>query len=78
MEKQGKGLVSLCGVFRILCRLTKNARKKTKQGSALATPFSRRTSDVRRGLSFMKKGRRGHNAALGWLVILGLPTFALW
>ena len=77
MEKQGKGLVSLCWDFRILCRLTKNARKKTKQGSALATPFSRRTSDVRRGLSFMKKGRRGHNAALGWLVVLGLPTFVL-
>ena len=77
MEEQSKELVSLCGVFRILCHLTKNACKKTKQGSALATPFSRRTSDVRRGLSFMKKGRRGHNAALGWLVVLGLPTFVL-
>ena len=77
MEKRGEELVSLCGFFRILCYLTKNARKKTKQGSALATPFSRRASDARRGLSFMKKGRRGHNAALGWLVVLGLPTFVL-
>ena len=77
MEEQCKELVSLCQDFRILCRLTKNARKKTKQGSALATPFSRRASDARRGLSFMKKGRRGHNAALGWLVVLGLPTFVL-
>ena len=67
----------MCGVFRILCHLTKNARKKTKQGSALATPFSRRTSDVRRGLSFMKKGRRGHNAALGWLVNFWITHFCV-
>ena len=69
MEKRGEELVSLCGFFRILCYLTKNARKKTKQGSALATPFSRRALDARRGLSFMRMVRRGHNAALGWLVI---------
>ena len=59
MEEQGKRLVSLCWDFRILCRFTKNARKKTKQGSALATPFSRRPFDVRRGFSFIKRCAEG-------------------
>ena len=42
--------------FRILCHLTKNARKKTNQGRLPLDPASRRTSDVRRGFLYSKNG----------------------